>query len=129
MITLYIPDSVYDELEEQLQDESGNFTIEDIQVGSCYLTFEGHIDYDSYHETDAVCGYGNGTGAWVNVGFDFSCELTAVYDEDGEEIPMNQVSTDFDEERLSNEMEDLLDIGDIKYAPASIQRRYRDEDF
>lgn len=73
--------------------------------GGAALSISGEFDYDSYQETDYVCGYGKGTGYWVNTNLFFTVSLADVYDEN-----CDLLESDFDAERLKNELSDALDI-------------------
>lgn len=57
------------------------------------VNVRGEVLSNSYQETDAVCGYGNGTGAWVTTFVE--CDVTsATYDEDGHVVVDDGINDD-----------------------------------
>lgn len=120
---IHFTDDDYAAIAEQLQEQQDNYTIEYELDNGLSVEIEGYVAWDSYQETDYVCGYGNGTGAWVNCGLELTATVESVFDEDGNDLPVD--CTDFNESELYDALADTLDISDLRYAPARIKRAYK----
>ena len=66
--------------------EVGEHNIEYEKDGEM-LTIDYEYDTEGYVEDDAHCGYGNGTGAWVETGRYLFIHSAEAYDEDGNGTP------------------------------------------
>ena len=74
----------------EIHNEDGRFDI-DIELDTITINAQGWVEIDGYIEDDGVCGYMNGTGAWIETYRAASVELTA-YDEDGNEYEVDDES-------------------------------------
>lgn len=91
----------------------------DFEDGSS-VTIKGCATWDSYQETDAVCGYGNGTGAWINYGLYLTAEVDFAYDTEGN--MMQAKDTNFDCDKLYDALYDELDICPMRYIQRKVLR-------
>lgn len=82
-----------------VHDEEGHFDI-DIELGTITIKAQGWVEIDGYIEDDSVCGYMNGTGAWIETYRAASVELTA-YDEDGNEYEIDKESNNIIDKYLN----------------------------
>ena len=82
-------DKIMSELAE-VHGEDGRFDI-DIELDAFTINAQGWVEIDGYIEDDSVCGYMNGTGAWIETYRAASVELTA-YDEDGNAYEVDKES-------------------------------------
>ena len=104
--TYHITEADYEGLTNILANGAGgDFNIDYDTEGGEVLSIQGFLDYESYQETDFVCGYGRGTGQWVNINLNFVVQDNAVYNEDNDILP-----SDFDAEKLKSMIADELNI-------------------
>ena len=67
----------------EYHNEKGAFDF-DIDIDdNIVVNAKGRVDFEGYIEDDFTCGYGNGTGGWIETYRSASVILTA-YDGDGE---------------------------------------------
>ncbi len=83
----------------EIHDEEGHFDI-DIELDTITINAQGWVEIDGYIEDDSVCGYMNGTGAWIETYRAASVDLTA-YDEDGNEYEIDKESNNIIDKYLN----------------------------
>lgn len=83
----------------EIHGEDGRFDL-DIELDGLTINAQGWVEIEGYTEDDSVCGYMNGTGAWVETNRTASVELTA-YDEDGNEYEIDNESNTIIEKYLN----------------------------
>lgn len=121
-VMITFTDDDYSSIASTLADYPDHFNVEHVLSDGTEITVFGDASWGTYQETDSICGYGNGTGAWINYGLSLSADFEA-YDEDGNVI---QGKTNFDETKLYNALADILDVAEIRHTPAKIQRAYKE---
>ena len=77
-------DSDYREIADKI--EVGEHNIE-YEKGGDLLCIDYEYETEGYVEDDDRCGYGNGTGAWIETGRHLFIRNTEAYNENGEKIP------------------------------------------